>query len=76
MRLGLSSEALARSSATHPWRTIAVWVVLIVAAMAMNATFLADSLTTEFHFTNNPDSERADKLLEDRLRGPRNAAEV
>ena len=71
-----SSEALARASATHPWRTVAIWVVVLVVAMALNATLLGDSITTEFHFTNNPDSERADSLLEERLRGPRKAAEV
>ena len=76
MRSFLSSEALARASASHPWRTIGIWVVLIVAAMGLNATFLADSLTTEFYFLNNPDSQRADTPLEERLRGPRKAAEV
>ena len=76
MKLSLSSEALARASATHPWRTVAIWVVILAVAMGSNAAFLADSLTSQFRFTNNPESDRADTLLEERLRGPRKSAEV
>ncbi|MCH8205428.1 MAG: MMPL family transporter [Chloroflexi bacterium] len=76
MAINLSTEALARVSARHPWRTIAVWVVLITVAVGLNATLLGDALTTEFSFTNNPDSQKADRLLEDRLRGPKKASEI
>ena len=34
------------------------------------------ALTNHFNFTNNPESKRADKLLEERLRGPRRVNEV
>ena len=76
MSLDLSTEGLARTSAQHPWRTIGVWLVVIVAAIVLSSAWLSDSLTTEFGFTNNPDSMRADKLLEERLRGPKKANDV
>ena len=76
MKLNLSTEALARGSARKPWITIGVWIVVLVAALGMNATLLADAMTTEFAFTNDPDSQRGYTLLEERLRGPRKATEV
>ena len=39
-------------------------------------TLLPDALTTEFGFTNKPDSWRGDKLLEERLRGPKRSNEI
>ena len=45
-------------------------------AMASSYALLEDTLTTEFGFTNNPESKRADKLLEERLRGPRSISGI
>ncbi len=53
-----------------------LWVVLLVAAVVVNATLLGDALTTEFSYTNMPDSKKGDDLLEERLRGPRLVNEV
>ncbi len=53
-----------------------IWVALIVAALVTSTALLGDALTTEFSFTNNPESKRADKLLEERLRGPRDIPEI
>jgi RND superfamily putative drug exporter len=63
-------------SARHPWRTIGVWVLVLAVALALNSTLLQDTLTTEFAITNNPDTKRADDLLEKRLRGPKMLREV
>src|SRR3990170_5447173 len=38
--------------------------------------FLGDALTSEEGFTNNPESQRADTLLEERLRGPERFNEI
>ena len=46
MRLDLSSEGLARSSSRHPWRTISIWVALIVVAIVLTGTLLAGVITT------------------------------
>ena len=76
MSIDLSTRGLAVASSKRPWITVAIWIVLIVGAGALNGTLLADALTTEFALTNNPDSQLGDQLLEDRLRGPRKANEV
>jgi len=49
-------------------------VFLIAAVLTFN--FLGDVLTTEIEFANNPESQRADDLLEERLRGPRKINEI
>ena len=76
LKLNLSTERLARASSRHPWTTVAVWIVVLVAAVGIIGTLLEDALTTEFAFTNDPEFQRADTLLEERLRGPRKATEV
>ena len=57
------TERLARSCSRHPWRAIGGWIVAVVLAVAALALLLGD-LTTEGHPTNNPESQRADALLE------------
>jgi RND superfamily putative drug exporter len=66
----LSTGTLARASARHPWRTLVVWAVTFVAAGILSSALLGDTLTTESEFTNDPESQRAAALLEERLRGP------
>ena len=63
----LSTEYLARASAERPKRTVAVWLVVLVAAFVAIATLLDGTMTTEFYFFGNPESKRADSLLELRL---------
>ena len=58
-----STAGLARVSARRPWFVVAVWVVLLVLA-GVAATGLGDAFTTEADFTNQPESVRADDLLE------------
>lgn len=72
----LSSRRLAHASATHPWRAIGIWAAIFLVAIALIFTLLESALTTEFGFTNNPDSKRGDTLLEERLRGPRAITEI
>jgi RND superfamily putative drug exporter len=76
MKLNLSTEGLARASSRRPWTTIGIWIVVIVAALGINVTLLADAMTTEFAFTNEPEFQRGYDLLEERLRGPRKAQEA
>ena len=57
------TERLARSCSRHPWRAIGGWIVAVVLAVAALALLLGD-LTTEGHPTNNPESQRAEAMLE------------
>jgi RND superfamily putative drug exporter len=61
-------QGLAKTAASRPWRTIAVWVVLLVTAGVMSSQFLGDALTAEITFTNQPESAKALEVIED-LRG-------
>jgi len=72
----ISTESLARASAIHPWRTILIWTVVLALSAVTVYALLGDGLTTEFTHSNNPDSKKADTMLEDRLRGPRRVKEV
>ena len=64
------TEQLARASARRPWVVVGLWVVLFLAGGFL-ATGIGDVLTTEFALTNEPESVKADQLLEERLRGSR-----
>lgn len=76
MQRRMFTESMARACALHPWRTIGLWAALIGVAFVLNATLLSDALTTQFRFTNSPDSQRANELVEERLRGPKRAVEI
>ena len=71
-RRGGFTERLARASALHPWRTIGLWVVLIVLAVAAIGQLLGTGLTSDMKFrAAKPDSLTGQELLEQRLTGPR-----
>ncbi|MEE9298633.1 MAG: MMPL family transporter [Acidimicrobiia bacterium] len=65
----LNPESVARASSRRPWTVIGAWVLVLVVAGFLSSALLADVLTTDFDFTDNPESKRAEQLLEDRLRG-------
>ena len=60
----LNPETIARASSRHPWRTIGVWLVLIVAMGAVSSALLADVLTQDIQFTNRPESVQAQDVLD------------
>ncbi len=70
------TEILARVSARRPWLTIGIWLVVLVVALALAGSLLADATTTDFRLSGRYESERAAALLEDRLRGPEKLAEI
>jgi putative drug exporter of the RND superfamily len=59
----LSTESLARASALHPWRTIGLWIAVVVLSLGIVAVFLGDVLTSEGEVTSETDSKRADDLF-------------
>ncbi len=66
----LNPETIARASSRRPWAAIGGWVALLVVAIAFTAMFLADALTTDFDFTDAPESKQALQLKEERLEPP------
>jgi RND superfamily putative drug exporter len=59
----INPETLARSGSRHPWRTLVVWLGVLVVGIASAATLLGPALTTEFDFTNNPEAKAAEAIL-------------
>ena len=61
----LNPESLARASSRHPWRVIGIWIAVLLLGATASATMLASGLTTDFNFTNEPESKRAQELIDD-----------
>jgi RND superfamily putative drug exporter len=73
----VNTEPLARAAALHPWRTIIVWIVAVIAAVAaVGGTSLFDKLSTDATLTNNPESEQAYDLIGQHFRGTDFTTEV
>ncbi len=70
------TERLARLGARRPWLTIAVWIVLLAVAAAVIGQLLGAATTTDLRLSGAYESQRADALLEERLRGPAKSAEI
>src|SRR5512132_31092 len=70
----LSIQTVTMMSARHPWRTIAVWVGLVVVGVVSIGALLGGALTTEGKPTNNPQSQRAKHALSAAFRPTGSAA--
>ncbi len=57
------TERAARASSRHPWRVLALWLVVLVAAVGTIGTLLGSALEGEIAITSETESKRADKLL-------------
>jgi RND superfamily putative drug exporter len=65
------TERLARTSATHPWRTITAWLALVAVAVVAMGALLSSGITSNMEFRGSrPDSVIGQKLVEKRLTGP------
>jgi putative drug exporter of the RND superfamily len=65
----LSPESLARASSRHPWRSIVIWVMVIASMGFVSSRLLGDVLTQEFEFTNEPESVRAQEVIDQKFSG-------
>ena len=63
----LSPETLARASSRHPWRTLAIWIVAIIAMGYVSGTLLSGVLSQDFKFTNRPESVRAQDVIDQKF---------
>ena len=68
--------SLARSSARHPRIVIAVWAFVFVISIGLAGGFWGKGLTAERVVLIDTESNTADKLLEERFRGPRPITEI
>ncbi len=77
MQPTLSATArLARASGKHPWRVVAAWVIILVAAIAIQGVAPIQT-TTDINMLNDPESSRGwDQLEEHGIREERSGAET
>ncbi|HYJ24889.1 MAG TPA: MMPL family transporter [Acidimicrobiia bacterium] len=59
------TQSLARGSGRRPWRTVIIWVLALVAALALTSQLLGDALTSSITFTDEPESITASNLIEE-----------
>ena len=72
----LSTTTLARGSARRPWLTLGIWAAALVVAAAVIVLVLPGTLTAQYTFLGNPDSQRGRDLLQQRMDMPQKANEV
>ena len=72
----LSTTTLARGSARRPWLTLGLWAAALVAVVAIIVLVLPGTLTAQYSFLGNPDSQRGRDLLQQRMNMPQKANEV
>ena len=71
-----STSRLARVSAKHPWRMIAIWAFIFIAAIFVQGIAPLNS-TTNTELLNDPESTRGWELIEDHgIREERSGAET
>jgi uncharacterized membrane protein YdfJ with MMPL/SSD domain len=69
------TERLARACSRHPWRTIAVWLLVIVLSFGVVATLYGDALSGDPDVTSETESKRADALIHEHFPPAPDAAE-
>jgi uncharacterized membrane protein YdfJ with MMPL/SSD domain len=66
---GFGLQSIARWCARHPWRTLSLWLVALLLAGFLLTQYLGSALSNDSHFTNDPESARADALIAERFPG-------
>jgi RND superfamily putative drug exporter len=75
MALSVSPQSLARTAARHPWAVVGAWAILLVVGLVLTSG-IGDVVSTEFRLYQETESERARRLIEDRLQGPEQPQEL
>jgi putative drug exporter of the RND superfamily len=63
----LSPRRLAATAVARPRRVLALWAVTALVGFLLIGAFLGSALTSEGDVTSNPESKRAEELIDDRL---------
>ena len=71
----LSPESLARACGSRPLVVVFIWLPLAILAVLIAGALLESATTTELRLTGNVESERAKRLLEERL-GSRSITDI
>jgi RND superfamily putative drug exporter len=60
-----TTQSLARVSAHHPWRVLAVWGLVLAASVVAIGSLLGSAFTSDASLTTSPDSVKAQKVIAD-----------
>jgi RND superfamily putative drug exporter len=60
----LNPESLARTSSRHPWRVLAIWLLVAAAAVAVSIPLLGGVMNNDIRFTNTPESVKAQDIID------------
>jgi putative drug exporter of the RND superfamily len=63
----LSPPVLARASAAHPRRTLALWAILLAVSLGIVGTMLGGATTTKVGFVTSPESATAARLIQNTI---------
>ena len=66
----LSTESITTLSIRRPWLTVAAWGLTFLGSIVIVALFLGDALTTNDYFTNEPESVKANVLINEGFGSP------
>jgi RND superfamily putative drug exporter len=58
---------LAEITTRHPGRVLALWAVIVLVSLGLIGALLGGALTSDQSLTNNPESDRAQNLIDARL---------
>ena len=61
--MSISTDRIARACAIRPKRTLAAWLVAVLVSFVVIALLLGDALTSDGDVTSNPESKRAEALI-------------
>ncbi|MGH2558315.1 MAG: MMPL family transporter [Thermomicrobiales bacterium] len=61
-----STAGLAAASARRPWRTMGIWLLVLIIAGGLAAT-MSGAINDDGDFTSNPESKQANTLIDDRM---------
>jgi RND superfamily putative drug exporter len=57
------TQRLARSAATHPWRVVVAWSLILLASLVAIGGLIGSAFTSDGSITSNPDSMKAEQVL-------------
>src|SRR5262249_50311958 len=63
-RLVAVTERIAKACAAHPWRTLAAWLMAVIASIALVATVMPGRLSTNGYVIGSPQSTVAQDTIE------------
>jgi putative drug exporter of the RND superfamily len=67
--MGLSPRRLAEIATARPRRMLVIWAGLVLIGFVLIGGFLGSALSSEGDVTNNPESKRAEELIDEKLPG-------